>query len=186
MNGTTLARFALPMALAALLGGCSANRPAAAAGAQLTFGIEMARRGLWNEALFRFERARLEQPGDVRAANNLAVAYEAVGRFDEALAAYRAALTAEPGNRVLKQNYSRFLEFYQAFKPKKPAAAAAGGPAPQAPGQSPPKAPEQSPPQAPDQSPPKAPEQSPPQAPEPPATEPAPPPSSVAPAGGGA
>ncbi len=140
MNGTTLARSALPLILVALLGGCSANQPAGDAGAQLAFGVDMARRGLWNEALFRFERARLELPRDVRAANNLAVAYEAVGRFEEALTVYREALAAEPGNRALKQNYSRFLEFYQAFKPKKPAAPAAA-PAATAPGAVPPPAP---------------------------------------------
>lgn len=137
MNGKSLARSALPLILAALLGGCSANRPAGDGGAQLAFGVDMARRGLWNEALFRFEKARAENSRDVRAANNLAVAYEAVGRFEEALATYREALAAEPGNRTLKQNYSRFLEFYQAFKPKKPAAPAAA-PAPADPSAAPP------------------------------------------------
>ena len=87
------------------------------AGSQLHFGVDMARRGLWNEALFRFQRALIERPGDAQILNNVAVAYEALGLFDEALEAYREALDAASANRDLRANYSRFLEFYQSFKP---------------------------------------------------------------------
>lgn len=136
MNRTIGAHCALALVVLAVCGGCSARRPAGDAGAQLAFGVQMAQRGLWAEALFRFERAREQSPKDVQALNNLAVSYEAVGRFEDALAAYREAVAARPDNRVLKQNYSRFLEFYQAYKPKKAAAptapAAAPTPAPAA------------------------------------------------------
>lgn len=125
MNGTIRARAVLALVLLAVAGGCASSKPATDTGAQLAFGVEMARRGLWSEALFRFEKARAAEPQDARALNNLAVSYEAVGRFDDALATYREAVAVAPGNRPLKQNYSRFLEFYQAFKPKKPAAPAA-------------------------------------------------------------
>lgn len=99
---------------------------AKAAAEQLDFGVQMARRGLWNEALFRFEQARQLAPSDVRAWNNLAVAYEAIGRFDDAHAAYREAVRLDPGNRGLKRNVARFLEFYQGFKPGAAAPGAAG------------------------------------------------------------
>jgi tetratricopeptide (TPR) repeat protein len=83
----------------------------------------MAQRGLWSEALFRFENARKLEPNDASVLNNLAVCYEAAGRFEEALETYNDALAVEPGNRVVKANYSRFAEFYQDFRPqeKKPA-----------------------------------------------------------------
>jgi Flp pilus assembly protein TadD len=84
---------------------------------QLQFGVDMARRGLWNEALFRFQRALEARPNDAEILNNIAVAYEALGLFEEALEAYGTALAAAPGNRDLRANYSRFLEFYQSFKP---------------------------------------------------------------------
>lgn len=87
------------------------------AGSQLQFGVDMARRGLWNEALFRFKRALVSRPGDAEVLNNIAVAYEALGLFEEALESYKAALEASPDNRDLRANYSRFLEFYQSFKP---------------------------------------------------------------------
>lgn len=103
--------------VAALAGSGSAARAASKPASQLEFGVQMAQRGLWSEALFRFERARAESPRDPRVLNNLAVAYEAVGRFDDALAAYRAALEVAPEQRRLRQNYTRFVEFYQAFRP---------------------------------------------------------------------
>ena len=84
---------------------------------QLSFGVDMAKRGLWREALFRFQRARQLDPGMTRVLNNLAVAYEAVGDFDRALEHYKLALAADPGNRDLKKNYARFVEFYQSFRP---------------------------------------------------------------------
>ncbi|QQR75169.1 MAG: tetratricopeptide repeat protein [Holophagales bacterium] len=107
---------ALLLAVAFVSGG--ASRPAAEARSQLGFGIDMARRGLWNEAVFRFEAARRLSPDNFRILNDLAVAYEAVGRFEDALEAYRAALKVEPGSRQAKQNYARFVEFYQSFRPK--------------------------------------------------------------------
>ena len=85
----------------------------------MAFGVEMAERGLWDEAAFRFEAARRLEPANARVLNNLAVAYEATGRFEEALATYRDALKLAPEDRQTKQNYSRFLEFYQAYRPKK-------------------------------------------------------------------
>jgi len=108
--------------------GCaSGGKKIGSAASQLDFGIDMAKRGLWNEALFRFEQARRERPADAKVLNNLAVAYEAVGRFDDALATYKEATQLAPGERGLKVNYSKFLEFYQSFRPK-PAAAPAATP----------------------------------------------------------
>jgi len=112
--------------LAVAAAGCSGARPAQNVDARLSVGIEMAQRGLWNEALFRFEQAGRNHPGDVRVLNNRAVAYEATGRFDDALKTYRAALEASPDNRRLRQNYTRFVEFYQAFRPPKPQEEQAG------------------------------------------------------------
>jgi Flp pilus assembly protein TadD len=83
---------------------------------QIAFGIEMARRGLWSEALFRFQRAEKMDPRDPAVLNNMAVAYEALGLFEEALTYYRKALEVDSGNADLKRNYARFAEFYQVFR----------------------------------------------------------------------
>ena len=91
---------------------------AAEQGKQLHFGVDMARRGLWSEALFRFNRANLEDPGNPRILNNLAVAHEAVGQFDEAMELYKRAVELDPANAEMKRNYARFVEFYQGFRPR--------------------------------------------------------------------
>ena len=85
--------------------------------AQLDFGVDMARRGLWSEALFRFRQAEQLEPGDPRILNNIAVAYEALGQFERALDYYQKAVEADPTNRDSRRNYSRFVEFYRAFRP---------------------------------------------------------------------
>lgn len=84
--------------------------------AQLEFGVEMAQRGLWSEALFRFKAVEKIAPENSAVVNNLAVAHEALGLFDEAMVYYRRAIELDPANRGLKRNYSRFVEFYQGFK----------------------------------------------------------------------
>jgi tetratricopeptide (TPR) repeat protein len=84
---------------------------------QVAFGVAMAQRGLWSEALFRFEQASGLDPRNPSILNNLAVAHEALGLFDQALDLYRQALELDPANRGLKRNYARFVEFYQSFKP---------------------------------------------------------------------
>lgn len=85
---------------------------------QLSFGVTMAQRQLWNEALFRFRQAAERDPSNPRVHNNLAVAYEATGNFEKALESYQQALRLAPTDRTLKANYTRFVEFYQSFKPE--------------------------------------------------------------------
>jgi tetratricopeptide (TPR) repeat protein len=87
---------------------------------QLDFGADMARRGLWKEALFRFQQADQLDPDNPRILNNIAVSYEALGLFDEALESYQRALRVGPEDRELRGNYSRFAEFYQSFRPREP------------------------------------------------------------------
>jgi len=131
-------RFA-PLALAALLAvACSSAAPQESAKSQLSFGAQMAQRGLWNEALFRFRQAQRLGASNPRVWNNLAVAYEATGNYDEALKSYRKALELGPGDTEIKRNYSRFVEFYQSFKPKKDAKDAKGAKGETAPPEKPP------------------------------------------------
>ncbi len=85
--------------------------------AEVDFGVSMAKRGLWAEALFRFQQADMDRPNDPEILNNMAVAYEAVGQFDEALETYKRALQAGPTNSDLKRNYSAFIAFYQSYRP---------------------------------------------------------------------
>ena len=52
--------------------------------AQVDFGIKAAQRDLWKEALYRWKRAVEVDPTYAAAFNNLAIAYEHNGQFDDA------------------------------------------------------------------------------------------------------
>jgi Flp pilus assembly protein TadD len=77
---------------------------------QLRFGIEVARKGLWQEARFRFERAVLIDPTNAAAYNNLAVALEQQGDFAKAREAYETALKLRSKDLYVQQNYDLFRE----------------------------------------------------------------------------
>jgi Tfp pilus assembly protein PilF len=77
---------------------------------QVEFGIAVAQRGLWREAIYRWERAVKIDPTYAAAHNNLAIAYEHEGDLDKARAAYEKAVELEPGNTFIKQNYELFKE----------------------------------------------------------------------------
>jgi Flp pilus assembly protein TadD len=83
---------------------------AATAEQEMRFGIEIAQKGLWREARFRFEKAVTLAPDDPRALNDLAVALEQAGEFDKARAAYEKALKLDPGSLYIQQNYDLFRE----------------------------------------------------------------------------
>jgi Flp pilus assembly protein TadD len=78
--------------------------------AQVEFGIAVAQKGLWQEAVYRWQRATEIDPTYAAAFNNLAVAYEQLGRFEEAGQAYARALELEPDNLSIQQNYDLFKE----------------------------------------------------------------------------
>ncbi len=117
MKVLRFAPLALAMGMSAACG--SSGAPQESAKSQLSFGTQMAQRGLWNEALFRFRQAEKLESSNGRVWNNVAVAYEATGNYEEALKSYRRALDLAPGDQEIKRNYARFVEFYQSFKPKK-------------------------------------------------------------------
>jgi Tfp pilus assembly protein PilF len=80
--------------------------------AQVEFGIAVAQRGLWKEALYRWERATQIDPTYAAAFNNLAVGYEHEGQLDKAADAYERALKLEPENAMVRQNFELFKEIH--------------------------------------------------------------------------
>ncbi len=77
---------------------------------QVEFGIQVAQRGLWKEAIYRWERATQLDPTYAAAFNNLAVAYEQAGELDKARAAYEKAVALDPENAMIRQNFDLFKE----------------------------------------------------------------------------
>ena len=77
---------------------------------QVEFGIAVAQKGLWREAIYRWERAIQIDPKYAEALNDLAIAYEHEGDLDKARMAYEKALDLQPDNAQIKQNYELFKE----------------------------------------------------------------------------
>jgi type IV pilus assembly protein PilF len=106
---------AVPLITFATLGLLLSTQPARAdprrdAKAQVAFGIDVAQRGLWREAIYRWERAVEIDPGYAAAFNDLAIAYEHEGHLQKARKAYDKALELDPNNTQIRQNYELFKE----------------------------------------------------------------------------
>ncbi len=77
---------------------------------QVAFGINVAQRGLWREAIYRWEKAVELDPSYAAAFNDLAIAYEHEGQLDKARKAYEKALELDPNNTEIRQNFELFKE----------------------------------------------------------------------------
>lgn len=77
---------------------------------QVEFGISVAQKGLWREAIYRWERAVEIDPTYAAAHNDLAIGYEHEGELDKARASYEKAMQLDPTNASIKQNYELFKE----------------------------------------------------------------------------
>jgi Flp pilus assembly protein TadD len=77
---------------------------------QVDFGINVAQRGLWREAIYRWEKATQIDPTYAAAFNDLGIGYEHEGQLDKARKAYEKALELDPNNAEIKQNFELFKE----------------------------------------------------------------------------
>ena len=80
--------------------------------AQVSFGILVAQKNLWKEAVRSWERATELDPTYPAAWNNLGIGYEQLGRFKEAREAYEEALKLDANNTYIKTNYQQFRDIY--------------------------------------------------------------------------
>lgn len=79
---------------------------------QVSFGILVAQKNLWKQAVTQWERATQIDPTYGAAWNNLAIGYEQLGRFKEARQAYDKAQELEPNNTFIRNNNDQFREIY--------------------------------------------------------------------------
>lgn len=107
----------MKMPVAALLTGAAmmAASPSFAdvksdAKSQVEFGINVAQRGLWREAIYRWQKATELDPTYAAAYNDLAIAYEHEGQLDKARKAYEKAIELDSNNTQVRQNYELFKE----------------------------------------------------------------------------
>lgn len=83
---------------------------------QVQFGIQAAKRNLWNEAIFRWKKMISSNPNSAAAHNNLAIAYEKKGLWEEAEKEYETALKLSPTNKYIKSNYEQFKKNYELIR----------------------------------------------------------------------
>ncbi len=88
---------------------------------EVEFGIQVARQGLWKEAMYRWQKAAELDPTNAQARNNLGVAYEQAGEFELAEKEYKRALELDPKSMHIRQNYELFRESYEKRKRKESA-----------------------------------------------------------------
>ena len=80
--------------------------------ATMRFAADMAKRGNWREAKFRWELVARNEPENPKILNNLAVALEALGDADAARAAYEKALSFAKRDTVIGTNLGRAVRFW--------------------------------------------------------------------------
>ncbi|MBN2199388.1 MAG: tetratricopeptide repeat protein [Candidatus Aminicenantes bacterium] len=85
---------------------------------QVRFGVWAAEHDLWEEAVFRWGRALEADPDSPAARNNLAVAYERLGRPEDARREYERALKIAPDHPQIKANFERFKRDAEADREK--------------------------------------------------------------------
>jgi Tfp pilus assembly protein PilF len=100
----------LLLGLVAMPAPALAADPRSEARTQVEFGIDVAQRGLWREAIYRWERAVEIDPTYAAAYNDLAIGYEHEGQLEKARKAYEKALELEPNNTQIRQNFDLFKE----------------------------------------------------------------------------
>ncbi len=78
---------------------------------QVQFGIAVAQRGLWREAIYRWERAAQLDPHTRRLRTTSRLRYEHEGELDQGARRLReGASSSSPAMRLIKQNYELFRE----------------------------------------------------------------------------
>lgn len=108
----TIVALLFPLILMVFLASCS--RPISQN--QLLFGIRAAQKDLWDEAIFRWKKVISASPNSAAAHNNLAVAYEQKGLFEEAKREYELALKLSPSNKHIESNYQKLMQILKDTK----------------------------------------------------------------------
>jgi hypothetical protein len=78
----------------------------------MRFAADMAKRGNWREAKFRWDRAAILMPDSPKILNNLGVAHEALGDTTAALGSYERASSLTHGHKTIESNRLRAERFW--------------------------------------------------------------------------
>lgn len=89
---------------ALLLAACAGNRYRS----DFEFANKLAREGLWQEAIYRWQKVLAAHGGSAALHNNMAVALESLGRYEEAEREYGIAMKLAPADARIQGNFNRF------------------------------------------------------------------------------
>jgi len=104
------------MILVVVLGGCSAKTVYKS---EFDFANKMAQEGLWKEAHYRWKNILAGGRENAAIYNNIAVALEHMGRFEEAEESYKKALALSANNSTIQGNYDKFKKLLEKNKNEK-------------------------------------------------------------------
>jgi len=90
-----------------LLYSCSANKYRS----ELEFGNKLAQNGLWQEAYYRWHKYLEKGNNTAAVLNNIAVALEQMGKYEEAAKEYERALKLAPKNSTISSNYKALKKY---------------------------------------------------------------------------
>jgi Flp pilus assembly protein TadD len=112
----TLKTIVIIMILVVVLGGCSAKKVYKS---EFDFANKMAQEGLWKEAHYRWKIILAGGKESAAIYNNIAVALEHMGRFEEAEESYKKALEISPNNSTIQGNYDKLKKLLKKKKNEK-------------------------------------------------------------------
>ena len=92
----------------------------------LDSGVSAARADRWDDAVVHWKSALAQNPGSAAGHNNLAIAYEKKGAWEEARKEYETALGLAPDNPTIKANFEQFKSRQEAARTDKRPAARGG------------------------------------------------------------
>lgn len=105
----TVKRILILLMVLAVLGACSAKKRAVQT--EFSFANKLAKQGLWKEAHYRWKQVLADGKKTAAVYNNIAIALEKMGEFEEAEAAYKKALQLAPNNSTVKSNYEKLQKY---------------------------------------------------------------------------
>jgi len=101
------------------LGVVSACSTRAVPKTEFEFANKLAQMDLWKEAFYRWNKLIEEGKENAALYNNLAIAYEERGEFENAEKAYQKALKLSPSNSTIQNNYDKFKKMLNNDKKEK-------------------------------------------------------------------
>ena len=102
-------KLLIPLLIIAVFGACSSRGKMIQT--EFQFANNLAKQGLWKEAMYRWQKVLDQGKESATIYNNMAIALEKMGKFDEAQEKYKKALKIAPNNPTVKSNFNKLKKY---------------------------------------------------------------------------